>query len=495
MSRPSRLVLGWSPVARAVVREIKGQPGRLRVVSPTRGHVDSLRDDGVDAVVGDPTDPGTYPDRASTVLVAGADTETNLAAARAARERFPDALLVAYAGSDSDSDSGSGDGGAELRSLADRVLDPRALLADDLVDLVSGSDMPRISRLLGVLRGIDGTLAVVMHDNPDPDAIASALALVRIADLVGVSAVPCYFGEISHQENRAMINLLDVRLRNLDPGETMDEYAGIALVDHSRPGVNDGLDPETRVDVVVDHHPPRAPVEARCLDLRSDVGATSTLLTEYLRRLRITPDRTTATALLFGIRVDTNDFSREVSAADFEAASFLCPHADHSLLDQVESPSMGPEVLDTLARAIGNREVRGDALATNVGEIRDRDALAQAADRLLDMEGVHVSLVYGYMGDTVYVSGRARGTDVDLGETFRDALGSIGSAGGHADMAGAQLDLGVWAAEFVEDGERFEDLVTEVINGRFFETLETAPSTPTYPDGVPGFEFSVEERE
>jgi nanoRNase/pAp phosphatase (c-di-AMP/oligoRNAs hydrolase) len=486
MSRPSRLVLGWSPVARTVVGEIGTQPGRVRVVSPARGHVDSLRDDGVDAVVGDPTDPETYPDRASTVLVAGANAEANLAAAHAARERFPDALLVAYAGSD------PGDEAGELRALADRVIDPREALADDLVDLVSGSDVTRISRLLRVLRGIDGTLAVVMHDNPDPDAIASALALVRIADLVGVRAVPCYFGEISHQENRAMINLLDVRLRNLDPGETMDEYAGIALVDHSRPGVNDGLDPETRVDVVVDHHPPRAPIEARCLDLRSDVGATSTLLTEYLRRLRITPDRTIATALLFGIRVDTNDFSREVSAADFEAASFLCPHVDHSLLEQVESPSMGPEVLDTLARAIGNREVRGDALATNVGEIRDRDALAQAADRLLDMEGIHISLVYGYRGDTVYVSGRARGTDVDLGETFRDALGSIGSAGGHADMAGAQLDLGVWAAEFVEGDERFEDLVTEVINGRFFETLETAPSTPSYPDGVPGFEFSVE---
>jgi nanoRNase/pAp phosphatase (c-di-AMP/oligoRNAs hydrolase) len=93
----------------------------------------------------------------------------------------------------------------------------------------------------------------------------------------------------------------------------------------------------------------------------------------------------------------------------------------------------------------------------------------------------------------VYVSGRARGTDVDLGETLRDALGSIGSAGGHADMAGAQLDLGVWGHEFADDSEaRLGDLVTEVINGRFFETLEIAPSTPTYTDGVPGFEFSVE---
>jgi nanoRNase/pAp phosphatase (c-di-AMP/oligoRNAs hydrolase) len=486
MPRPSRLVLGWSPVARAVVGLTRGE-GTLRVVATDRGHVESLRDEGVNAAVGDPTDPETYPDRATTVVVAGDDAEGNLAAARSARDRFPDALLVAYAGVD------AADGTTtELGSVADRVIDATGTLADEFVDLVTGPNVTRVTRLLRVLRSIDGTLAVVMHDNPDPDAIASALALVRIADLVGVEAVPCYFGEISHQENRALTNLLDLNLRNLEPGSTMDEYAGIALVDHSRPGVNDGLPPETRVDVAVDHHPPRAPVEARCLDLRSDVGATSTLLTEYLRRLRITPDLTVATALLFGIRVDTNDFSREVSVADFEAAAFLCPHVDHSLLERVETPSMSPEVVDTLARAIRNREVRGDALATNVGSIRDRDALAQAADRLLDMEDVNVSLVYGYTGDTVYVSGRARGTDVDLGETMRDALGSIGSAGGHADMAGAQLDMGVWATEEVDSDERFDDLVTEVINGRFFETLEVAPSTPKHADGALGYEFSVE---
>jgi nanoRNase/pAp phosphatase (c-di-AMP/oligoRNAs hydrolase) len=486
MSRPSRLVLGSSPVARAVVSALRGRPGTLTVVSTVRGQVETLREEGVDAQLGDLADPETYPDRATTVLVAGPDGTENRDAARVVRERFPDALLVAYGGAEPDDESL-----ADLRALADRVVDSRGTVAEALVDVVTGASVTRVARLLRVLRSIDGTLAVVMHDNPDPDAIAAALALVRIADQVGVEAVPCYFGDISHQENRAMTNLLELNLRNLEPGATMDEYAGVALVDHSRPGVNDGLPPETPVDVAIDHHPPRAPVEARCLDLRSDVGATSTLLTEYLRRLRITPDARLATALLFGIRVDTKDFSREVSEADFEAAAFLSPHADHSMLERVETPSMSPEVLDTLARAIRNREVRGDALATNVGEIRDRDALAQAADRLLDMEGITVSLVYGYTDETVYVSGRARGTGVDLGETLRDALGSIGSAGGHADMAGAQIDLGLWAHGFDDDDERLEDLVTDVINGQFFETLETARPTPRY-DGTLGFEFSAE---
>ncbi|AUV83899.1 DHH family phosphoesterase [Salinigranum rubrum] len=487
MSRPSRLVLGWSPVARAVVRSVRSRRGTLSVVAEARSRVESLRDEGVDATMGDPTDPETYPSDVTTVVVAGADSDQNLDAARVARERFPDALVVAYAGSNPSDETL-----AALGEVADRVVDPHESAAGAFLDTATGATVTRVTRLLRVLRGIDGTLAVVMHDNPDPDAIASALALVRIADAVGVDAVPCYFGEVSHQENRALINLLDLSLTNLEPGTTMDEYGGIALVDHSRPGVNDGLPSDTRVDVAIDHHPPRAPVEARCLDLRSGVGATSTLLTEYLRRLRIDPDRTLATALLFGIRVDTNDFSREVSDADFEAAAFLCPHVDHSALDRIEEPSMGPEVLDLLARAIRNRAVRGDALATNVGEISDRDALAQAADRLLDMEGVRLTLVYGYRDDTVYASGRARGTDVDLGETLRDAFGSIGSAGGHADMAGAQIDLGVWKEAYVEGAEQFEDLVTEVISARFFETLETAPASLLGGAGELGFEYPFE---
>jgi nanoRNase/pAp phosphatase (c-di-AMP/oligoRNAs hydrolase) len=272
----------------------------------------------------------------------------------------------------------------------------------------------------------------------------------------------------------------------------MDEFGGIALVDHSRPGVNDGLHPETSVDIAIDHHPPRAPVEAGYLDLRSDVGATSTLLTQYLRKLDIVPDGPLATALLFGIHVDTREFSREVSAVDFEAAAFLCPSVDHSLLERIETPSMSPEVLDTLARAVRNREVHGDALATNVGEISDRDALAQAADYLLGMEGIDVVLVYGYRDETVYVSGRARGAAVDIGETLRDALGSIGSAGGHADMAGAQIEIGTWAEEFADDGAALDAAVTEVVNDRFFEALETAPSPLTAADSELGLEFSLE---
>jgi nanoRNase/pAp phosphatase (c-di-AMP/oligoRNAs hydrolase) len=437
-----RLVLGCGAGSGSLLERLRTLPGELYVVAADKGRADALRDDTVDAVLGDPADPEAYPESADLVYVAGDDPERNLAAARAARERFPSAYLFARTGLDGASRGEAADRRAAIESVADRVLDGNRAVVEALLSATTGETAGRMARLFRVLRGLEGRLAVVTHDNPDPDAIASALALVRIAEFAGVEAHACYYGDISHQENRALVNLLDVRLRHFTAPEDVDEYAGVALVDHSRPGVNDGLDPDQSVDIVVDHHPPRAPISASFVDLRSDVGATSTLFTRYLRQLDVEPNRTLATALLYGIRVDTRDFSREVSVADYEAAAFLLAYADTSTLERVESPSINPEVLETLARAIRNRHRRGEVLVSSVGRLRDRDALAQAADRLLDMEGVNVTVVYGLREDTIYVSGRARGTDVDIGETLREAYGRIGDAGGHADMAGAQIPVG-----------------------------------------------------
>ena len=490
----SRLVLGCGGLAQGLVDRLADRPGELTVVTTDEAGARTLREEGTAAETGDVTDSETFAgwEHPDSVVVATDDPARNEAAARAARRAFPDAFLLAYVGTEPGPSVT-----ATLAEVADEVIDPHREVADRVL-AVAGDASVRARKLLAVIRSLDGPLAVVAHDNPDPDAIASAVALRRVAAAVGLDADVCYFGEISHQENRAFVNLLEFDLRNLTAatdGETdleavLDEYGGIALVDHSRPGVNDGLPAETPVDVVIDHHPPRFPVEARFVDLRSDVGATSTLMVDYLRQLGVTPDRAVATGLVFGIHVDTDAFTREVSATDFEAAAFLQPHADLGTLERIESPNMSVETLETIGRAIDNREHHGTVLVTGVGHITDRDALAQAADRLLDLEGVNVTFVHGISEGTVYVSARARGTDVDLGETLRDAFGQIGSAGGHADMAGAQISLGLLDA--VESGDQgLADVVHAVVADRFLETIESDSRRVVrdiYPDDFTGIE-------
>jgi len=132
---------------------------------------------------------------------------------------------------------------------------------------------------------------------------------------------------------------------------------------------------------------------------------------------------------------------------------------------------MSGDTLDTIARAIQNREVEGSVLSSCVGAIADRDALAQASDRLLTMEGVTATLVYGFNDGMIYVSARARGTDVDLGTTLREAFADIGSAGGHADMAGAQIPLGLFGQMEEEAEESLTTMVRNVISTRFFEAM------------------------
>jgi len=468
-----RLLLGCGPVGRRVASRLHAEGGDLRVLCPDAGAVEELRSDGVPAEAVDPADPAVLSAHdPAVVFAAGATAADTAAFAEAAAAALPDAHLVAYVA--------PGEDGAGVAGVADEVVDAGAVLAEHVLAGAESADAVRARRLRATLGGVEGELAVVMHDNPDPDAIGAALALAAIAEGVGVPATPCYFGEISHEENRALVNLLELDLLELSPDADLSRFGGFALVDHSRPGVNDGLPPDTPIDVVVDHHPPRGPVEARFADLRREVGATSTLLVAYLDALGHPPDATVATALLYGIRVDTDDFSREASSADFEAAARLLPQADLSVLDRVENPSLSPETLDTLGRAIREREVRDGRLVSYVGEVGDRDALAQAADTLLGMTGVDTTLVVGRVGDVAYASARGRGADVDLGETLRMAYDQIGSAGGHADMAGAQVPLRSLAG-LPEDVERPpDDVVADVLGERFYETIDDgAPSVPS----------------
>jgi nanoRNase/pAp phosphatase (c-di-AMP/oligoRNAs hydrolase) len=460
-----RLILGCDVLGNADVESIAARPGGLRVIDPDTVRVRTLREAGITAAVGDPSDPdqiegGPVPE---IVLIGGSDGETNLRATRAAADAYPDAYLIAYAPDDGESEG--------IRERADQAIGTTEAVTDAV--LVAGTgDLGVPSRTLGrVLRGVSGRLGVFMHSDPDPDAIGSALALSDIAREQGIDATACYFGEIAHRENRALVNLLDLDIRRLDPtGFDPGEFGAIALVDHSRPGVNDNLPEDTGVDIVIDHHPPRGPVDATLLDIRTDVGATSTLLVDHLNRLDVPVDDRLATALLYGIRVDTHDFSRDITGHDFAAAAFLLSRADMDVIEQVQQPGISGNTLDTIGRAITNYERKGSIVISSAGQIGHRDAIAQAADRLLAIENVHVAVVFGFADETAYVSGRTRRSNVDIGETMRHAFAGLGSAGGHTDMAGAQLRVDT-IGEVKKDGNPTEETAGAVITGRLFEEL------------------------
>ena len=464
----TRLVLGCDATGLSIVTDLSARRGELYVLEPDASRVEQLRNEKVPAEqadVRDPTDIAQLSIDPDVVIVLGEDPTQNRNAVEAAEETYPEAFIIAFAGIDASRDTIE-----VLESIADAVISPGALLVDYFDELLTAGYLPRLQGLREALWDLDGTLGIFTHDNPDPDAISSAMALSTIAEWFGVDAVACYYGDISHQENRAFVNLLDLDLRNVEPDDDL-EFDHYALVDHSGPGVNDQLPPETAIDIVIDHHPPKTEIEADFVDIRPDIGANSTMMVDYLEGYDLEVPRSLATGLLYGIRVDTRDFQRNATSEDFQAAAYLLPKVDTDVLHRVENPSLSPETLDIIGRSIRNRKTRGPILTTCAGPISDRDALAQAAERLLNLDGVDVTIVYGYREGQIFLSGRARGVDLDLGEALREAFGDIGNAGGHANMAGAQIPMGLFDSVETDSRSAMTEMIETVVEERFFAVV------------------------
>ncbi|MGQ3330082.1 DHH family phosphoesterase [Halorubrum sp. FL23] len=353
--------------------------------------------------------------------------------------------------------------------MSDNMQTGRAAQATPLADLIDDQtvDYQRLQHLLEESESI----VVVCHDNPDPDSLSSALAFSTIAEQSGVaSATISYGGTISHQQNRAMVNALDIQMTPMESCALAD-FDLVAFVDHSVSGRNNSVSEDLVPDIVIDHHPSEE-VNGQYVDHRPNVGATATILTRYLQAYELELDERLATALLFGIHRETLSFTRETTAAEHAAASYLHSLADHSLIESLSNSVFTSETLNGIGDAIANREVRGSCLVSSLGRIHERDVLPQAADYLLKLEGVSTTVVFGIVDDNIHLSARTNNSQVHIGQLLKGAFDEDGSAGGHHDMAGGQLPLGL-LGPVDEDDEVATDLLNQSVQKRLFTALDS----------------------
>ncbi|WP_255150669.1 DHH family phosphoesterase [Halorarius halobius] len=300
---------------------------------------------------------------------------------------------------------------------------------------------PPVARLERVLARRE-EVVVLMHPNPDPDAMASAMAVAHLAESAGTEATLQHAGAVRHHENRAFVSTFGL---DLEPIEDVNWLAcrEVVLVDHNEPRGFAGAAGIAPI-AVVDHHPGNGEGES-FTDVRPEYGACATILAEYLRDRADGDALPTelATALLFGIQSDTKSLTRGCSRAEFEMSEYLHGFADAALLDRVASPPVPAEFLDVQARAISDRHVAGSVAVSDVGEVDNVDALAAAAEELLRLQGVEAVVVLGTDDGTLHLSGRSSDERIHVGEALQSAVDGIpmSSAGGHARMGGGQLSV------------------------------------------------------
>lgn len=311
---------------------------------------------------------------------------------------------------------------------------------------------------------------VMGHKRPDMDVLGAAVGVVKFATLHDCEAAIV----LDEDEDNLSIQRLLMALKNheylkdhlISPEKAMhwldDPDTLLILVDTHKPSLVMEprlLDKAKRV-VVIDHH-------RRGEDFVSDpvlvylepyASSTCELVTELLQYQdgRLPMDTLEATALLSGIVVDTKNFAFRAGSRTFEAASFLRRHgADLMMVQSLLKEDLGHYV--KRAEIIKNTEIYFENIAVALGK-EDEEyhqlLIAQAADTLLNMQGIRASFVIGKREDgLVSISARSQG-EINV-QVVMEKMGG----GGHMTNAACQLEQ----VSLAEAKEKLLDVLNETL--------------------------------
>ncbi|MEO1170914.1 MAG: bifunctional oligoribonuclease/PAP phosphatase NrnA [Myxococcota bacterium] len=320
---------------------------------------------------------------------------------------------------------------------------------------------------------------IAIRGYPDPDSIACAMAHAFICQAFDIESTILYFDDISHHENRALVKKLNIEMVRYGEAELL-EYNRIALVDAQMLELPPELENVPMMSIV-DHHKPQGEVEAEFIDIREDAGSASSIYAEFFAENIITLERENpftgklASALLYGIRSDTDDYlsAREI---DYKGAAFLAPFADLDLLKAISMQSVSPRTMEITQRAYANKVISDTYVLAGVGFVRDedRDSIGQAADYLLQREGVDTVVVYGIVNNQ-FVDGSLRTTSnvVDPDRFLKELFGydphNTAYGGGRADKGAFKIPLGPFSR--CGDRDLLWRMVQRTIEDIFFNKI------------------------
>jgi len=339
------------------------------------------------------------------------------------------------------------------------------LFGNPLVTEVSRSlTRARVQQYQRYLSDADRVL-IMLHNDPDPDAMASGLALRNILRRTKTTAIIGALQGVTRPENLRMVNLLDIHVDIMTP-ETIREYERICMVD-VQPHYFGGL--IDRVDLVIDHHPEQAGYTAVFKDVRADYGSTCTILTEHLRAVDVNISERTATAMLYAIKSDTLFFNRQTNRVDIEAFSYLYPLSDAALIRKMEGAEITTERLEYVMKAHQSGRHEDQVFCAFLGVLPREDFIPYVADFFLQLENVKWTVIAGIVNESLVVSVRNLGYSKNAGEFARRFFGDIGSAGGHRAMAKAVVPMSAFRDKFAlnstdEISGKLQDMVAQFLH-------------------------------
>jgi len=271
----------------------------------------------------------------------------------------------------------------------------------------------------------------------DPDAIASAMAVKRLLWRRVSQVVIAHTNDIGRPDNLTMIRLLNI---TLVPAEQVNQsrFTKIVMVD-SQPDHGELLR-TFGPSVIIDHHPETG-FNAPFSDIRPAYGATASILTEYLRAARIKPSSKLATGLFYAIKTDTNNFQRKALIEDVKAFQFLFRHINAHMVQKIEQSELRFDFLKYFKLGIERMRRRKTKVFSHIGRVITPDVVVMLADFFMRISAVSWSIVSCRYSNRLIIIFRCDGIRKNAGNLARQSFGEFGDAGGHRNMARAEIPL------------------------------------------------------
>ena len=309
-------------------------------------------------------------------------------------------------------------------------------------------------------------VTIFCHDNPDPDALASALAMSELFSSHGHSSQIVHGGMIEHHQNQAMVKELAIPIRRIildwEITDLIKESDIIVAVDFHRPGANNILPTDCIPHIIIDHHSVDDSVTADLAMVSSEYSSTSSMVASLLMSSDFTMNSTVATALAFGIKTDTLGFTRNFNAVDVRALLWINAWVDKDKLRAIEMPPRSIEALESFSTALNDKVQLDSLILAPVRNLTNRDSLAQIADFLLPTEGIDTVVAFGVKRGKVILSARSNKHDLHVGKllstNFPDGL-----AGGHKSLGGGQIPLDVIAERGTHSEQDHVEIVMDKV--------------------------------
>jgi len=288
----------------------------------------------------------------------------------------------------------------------------------------------------------DKLVSIIVHNNPDPDALASSLALDRLLKVKGHNRVRIFYdGIVGRAENQALIRNLKIPLcRTKNMARRKDRQ--LILVD-CQPYTGNVTLPEGAVPVgIIDHHPlSRKTSKIPFRDIRPDYGASSTIIYEYFDSLNIPIPKDVATALFYAIFSETQNLGREGSPADKKAYLDLLPQVSFSQLSKIQFPAISKEFISHLSETLLSTFYYKNLTGVILDQLPYPDFVAEMADFLLRIRNITWSICIGSYGNLIYISLRTSNVDANAARIIKKVIPRYGTAGGHDMIAGARIKI------------------------------------------------------